>query len=279
MAKMNKKLKMALIAGVVLSPVFIPVGTARAAEKPAESAGFKDTFLSFKKKIRSWFGPAENAPCLLDGFEDAEKDFGWETQGYVVLKPSLEHATGGQGACQAVFTVPSDFKTAKSASDLSLTPIYTEAQVLNLTAGAKTSKTSLSPLTVTAAVLAANPATVWTPSMTLSWNTLTRLSQYDWSGYAFLTLSVFNPQKKGVGLGLKILDGKGYEFRYLFPLPAQKQTAAKLALQSVADQRLDLHNVQAVTFFVDSAKEDKDVTLYMDDLTLVPVEKTAPPKK
>ncbi len=109
----------------------------------------------------------------------------------------------------------------------------------------------------------------WISSMTMGINTLTKLTKTDWSLYKNFNVDVYSQDDKTRNFYIKFTDVNGKE--YLAMRPVQKsKNKIKIPLDDVKAKRIDLANITSISFYLDTIKEEKDVTLFIDYARLTP---------
>jgi hypothetical protein len=194
---------------------------------------------------------------VLDDFEYPNDDLDWWTGGYVNLESAKENQTHGKRSAKATFLIASQFYPVPTAG-VSLAP-----------AGVSLASTTPVP--------APTAGVSWSPSITLSNNSVTKLNKYDWSEFTTLKLDVFNPQDQAVTYHLKVVDGRSFQHEQANILTPKKVTNISFPLEDLAKDRMDLSSIQSLTFWVDIGKAAKPVEIYLDYLRLD--QEPASPKK
>ena len=109
----------------------------------------------------------------------------------------------------------------------------------------------------------------WISSMTMSINTLTRLKVTDWSLYKKFAVDVYVPDNSTRDFFIKLTDVNGREHVSLRPLKSGRNKMEVL-LEDVKNARLDLSNIISFSLYLDTKDEDKDVTLFVDNIRIIP---------
>ncbi len=265
---MDKKAPIIVITLLAILIVFLGLWLAIPRHTPAKkgSAAIKhpNTQSILQKPItyikNKWalLSQPQKQTVVLDDFEDAKTDFDWQTNGYVVLKPSNQHVKSGLMSCQATFKIPSDF----NSSDSTAVPFYTE--ITNISVSAK----SYSKLLTITAISQGNLPVTWKSTMVLSTQSLTPLSVYDWSTFKSLKVSVYNPQNKTLTLELSVIDSKDYIYSQTFKLDKNKDTLVVMDLNQLTQNSLSTDDIKAVEFSLDTTNETSNPVLYFDDFYL-----------
>lgn len=109
----------------------------------------------------------------------------------------------------------------------------------------------------------------WIAGITMSINTLTKLKVTDWSPYKKFSFDIFVPDESSYDLGVNLFDGSGRMFTSTMNLVAGRNKL-ELILSDVKTAGLNLKNITAFTLFMDTKRREKAVTLYIDNVRLVP---------
>ena len=111
--------------------------------------------------------------------------------------------------------------------------------------------------------------TTWISGMTMSIDTLTKLKVTDWSLYKKFAVDIYIPDNKTRDFYIKIIDMSGKEHLSLRPLKSGRNKLEVL-LEDVKTARIDLANIVSFSLYMDTKDEEKDVTLFIDNVRLVP---------
>ncbi len=162
--------------------------------------------------------------------DSAIGDFDLETNGYVNLEQSKKYATQGKSSCKAVFSVPVDFVSTTQVAKMQS----------------------------------------WIAGITMSINTLSKLPVTDWSLFKKFSVDISNPDNVSKDFFIKLTDMQGKE--YIAPPFQLKAGRNKLeiTLEDVKNARLDIANMVAFELYMDTKTDPKDITLYIDNIHLVP---------
>jgi len=122
------------------------------------------------------------------------------------------------------------------------------------------------------------PGAEWKPSIKLSHQSVTSLTQFDWTGWDTLNLDVFNPGEAPVSAILTVTDAKGFRFEAPLVFEPKKVTNAAVSLSLAKKERLDLSSVDSLSLQPDVLNAKEPVELYLDYLRLegdpiIPVKK------
>ncbi len=109
----------------------------------------------------------------------------------------------------------------------------------------------------------------WIAPVTMSIRTLTRLKVTDWSPYRGFGVDIYVPDKKTRTFYAEITDVNGKKHIYENPIKPGKNRL-KMKLEEAAPSRLDTTNIVSISFYLDTKGETKDVTLFMDNIRLIP---------
>jgi hypothetical protein len=235
----------------------------------------RNYFEQLKAKLKTYSVNYIPPEVSLNDFEDAKKDFSWETGGYVILKQSNEHAKNGKYSCQALFTVAGDFGDRTATRD-PMAPSQ-PGELLNVTIVSKYSggyftSTTLTSLSSPALIPEKAQDLSWKPAMLMGSGTLTSLKVHDWSPYQFLKATVYNPQSKPIVMRIRITDTKSYEYTEKVSLPPLKETLMKIQLSNLVMDRIDPKDIHSFDLSVDTTLEKNDITLYMYNIYLTKTE-------
>ncbi len=162
----------------------------------------------------------------------APNDYAWNTGGYASLTPFKKYATQGRTCAEVRFTTPLDF----------------------LSPGDKNH-----PL----------PST-WEAGMTLSTDSATKLPVTDWSPYAELEVDVYNPGEEQYQPFLKVTDAYSHVTETAGYIKPKSKSVVSIPMSLLSQARLDLTNIQALTFYLNTARDTTDPVLYIDNVRLVP---------
>ena len=109
----------------------------------------------------------------------------------------------------------------------------------------------------------------WISGMTMSIDTLTKLKVTDWSLYKKFAVDIYVPDNKQRDFYIKIIDMTGKEHLSLRPIKSGRNKLEVL-LEDVKTARIDLKNIVSFSLYMDTKAEEKDVTLFIDNVRLVP---------
>lgn len=109
----------------------------------------------------------------------------------------------------------------------------------------------------------------WIAGITMSINTLTKLKLTDWRPYKKFAFDVFVPDDSSHDINVKLFDAGGREYISALKLVSGKNKL-ELVLADVKAARIETGNITSFTLYMDTKKYDKDVTLYIDNVRLVP---------
>lgn len=107
----------------------------------------------------------------------------------------------------------------------------------------------------------------WETGFGLSIDSKTPLPATDWSPYKYLSLRVFNPGTLPQELFVRISDSASAVTRTSLILP-QGESELELPLELLSAARLNPSDIKSVTFYLDSAGQDSDPTLFVDEVAL-----------
>jgi hypothetical protein len=111
--------------------------------------------------------------------------------------------------------------------------------------------------------------TVWNAGMTMDLNTLTRLPVTDWSVYKKFDVDIYSDNDKDLTFYIKLNDMNGKE--YIISKPVKKgKNKLELVIEDVKTQRVDINNIVSLTLYIDTKAEPLDITLYIDNVRLMP---------
>ncbi len=109
----------------------------------------------------------------------------------------------------------------------------------------------------------------WNAGITININTLSKLKVTDWSPYKKFAIDVFSDNDKEYTMFLKLHDAQGKE--YLASMPVKKgKNKLEFMLDAVKAARIDITSIVSFTVYLNTKDEPSDVTLYLDNIRLVP---------
>ena len=111
--------------------------------------------------------------------------------------------------------------------------------------------------------------TTWISAMTMDINTLTKLKVTNWSEYKKFGVDVYVPDNVERDIHIKFLDANGKEFNYIKRLTNGKNKL-EVVIQDIKDARVDTSVILSLSLYLDNKGVDKDVTLYIDNVRLMP---------
>jgi hypothetical protein len=165
-------------------------------------------------------------------------DFRWITSGYASMEPVTKDEAKaaknkpfykffqGKIAAKVRFSVPSDYKK----------------------------------------ITADNKPKSWESGMTLSTDSYTPLKTTDWSGFKYLAMSVYNPGEKDQRLHVRYADSAANVTESSTVIPAGGPCTVEFNLDQLSDARINAHDMRALTLFLDTAEQSKDVYLVFDNI-------------
>jgi hypothetical protein len=106
----------------------------------------------------------------------------------------------------------------------------------------------------------------WETGFGLSIDSKTPLAATDWSAYKYLSLRVFNPGPVQE-LHVRFSDASSGVTQTTVALP-KGESELELPLQILSDARLNPRELKSLDFFLDSAGQDVDPVLYVDEIAL-----------
>jgi hypothetical protein len=106
----------------------------------------------------------------------------------------------------------------------------------------------------------------WETGMTLSTDSYTPLKTTDWSGFGYLAMSVYNPGEKDQRLHIRFADSAANVTESSTIIPAGGACTAEFNLGILSDARLNTHDMRALTLYLDTANESKDIVLVFDNI-------------
>lgn len=107
----------------------------------------------------------------------------------------------------------------------------------------------------------------WETGFGLSIDSKTPLPATDWSAYKYLSLRAFNPGPLPQELFVRISDSGSGVTQTAVMLPLG-ESELELPLDFLTAARLNPRDIKAVTFYLDSAGQETDPYLYVDELAL-----------
>jgi hypothetical protein len=165
-------------------------------------------------------------------------DFRWITSGYASMDPVTKDEAKaaknkpfykffqGKTAAKVRFSVPSDYKV--------ITPD--------------------------------NKPKSWETGMTLSTDSYTPLKTTDWSAFKYLAMSVYNPGEKDQRLHVRYADSAANVTETSTVIPAGGPCTVEFNLDQLSEARLNSKDMRALTLFLDTADEKKDIVLVFDNI-------------
>lgn len=109
----------------------------------------------------------------------------------------------------------------------------------------------------------------WHAGITLSISTLTKLKVTDWSKYKKFAVDIYVPDNKDRDLYIKFIDNYGKEYITTKQIK-NGRNKLEVILDEVKSARLNIESIVALSIYLNTAKEEKDVILYIDNVRLIP---------
>lgn len=184
--------------------------------------------------------PNFDIPSALKKPTYPNHDFRWGTSGYATLEPINKESAkalkdkvfykyfSGKSAAKIRFTVPGDYKKF----DADTRP------------------------------------KVWETGLSLGTETQTRLKHTDWSKFRYLTFNLYNPTGKGQNLKLRIADSAANVTQTAIDVPASGPADVEIDLAFLALARLNTQDIRQLTLYLDTASQDSDPLLILDQVAL-----------
>jgi hypothetical protein len=171
---------------------------------------------------------------MLDDFEDADNDFDWFTGGYAKLEQSNQNQTHGKHSAKVTFYTRDQFETVPTPPP-GITP---------------------------------TPEPTWQPQIVLDTHSVTHLTVFDWTDFTSLKLDAFNPMDQPVTYHLKVSDSKTFSHDTSGVMLGKKVTNISVLLDDLAQDRMDITNMNSIQFWVDMDGASQPMSVYIDNLRL-----------
>jgi hypothetical protein len=94
----------------------------------------------------------------------------------------------------------------------------------------------------------------------------TPLKATDWTGYRWLNLAAYNPGEKDQRLNLRISDSAGGVTETSAVVPAGGPCTLEFDLKMLQEARLNTREIKFLTLYLNTADEEKDPVLIVDNL-------------
>jgi hypothetical protein len=184
--------------------------------------------------------PHYDIPTALKKPNYVNHDFRWKTSGYAVMSPiNKEEAKAaknkplykffqGKTGAKVRFTVPADYKK--------ITP--------------------------------ENKPKSWETGITLSTDSYTPLPVTDWSGFRYLALGAYNGAERDRTLRIRFADSAAGITLTSVAIPAGGPSTVEIDLAMLSTARLNTKSMRALTLYLDTADEAKDIELIFDNVGL-----------
>jgi len=109
----------------------------------------------------------------------------------------------------------------------------------------------------------------WEAGMTMSIDTLTRLKVTDWSMFRRFGVDVYSADEEERVFYIKFNDVNGRE--YIASKPVKNgRNRLEVMLKEVKAQRINTSNIISLTLYMDTKDYPSNVTLYIDNVRLIP---------
>ncbi len=109
----------------------------------------------------------------------------------------------------------------------------------------------------------------WLAGITLSISTLTKLKVTDWSKYKKFGVDIYVPDEKERDFFIKFVDNYGKEYITTRQIK-NGRNKLEVVLDEVKAARINTESIVLLSLYLNTAKEEKDVTLYIDNVRLTP---------
>ncbi len=184
--------------------------------------------------------PNFDIPSALKKPTYPKHDFRWGTSGYATLEPIDKDSAKaikdkvfykyfhGKSAAKIRFTVPGDYKKFDADS---------------------------------------RPK-VWETGLSLGTETHTPLKHTDWSQFRYLTFNLFNPSGRAQNLKIRFSDSAANVTQTAIDVPASGPADVEIDLGFLALARLNTQDIRQLTLYLDTATQDSDPVLILDDVAL-----------
>ena len=183
--------------------------------------------------------PHYDIPTALKKPNYTNHDFRWSTSGYAVMEPVTKD----------------EAKVAKNKPFYKFFQGKTAARV-RFTVPADYKKLN-----------AENKPKSWETGISLATDSYSALPVTDWSAYRYLALSAYNPGEKDQRLFVRIRDAYA-NVTETSALVAGGASILEFDLKIVSDSRLNTKDIRAVSLYLNTADQDKDPILVLDNLQL-----------
>ena len=111
--------------------------------------------------------------------------------------------------------------------------------------------------------------TQWIAGITLSISTLTKLKVTDWSKYKKFGVDIYVPDNKDRDFFIKLIDNYGKEYITTKQIK-NGRNKLEIVLDEVKSARINTESIVTLSLYLDTKNEEKDVTLYIDNVRLTP---------
>jgi hypothetical protein len=108
----------------------------------------------------------------------------------------------------------------------------------------------------------------WEAGMTLSTDSPTKLEVTDWASFKFLAIDVFNPDNKEYQGYLRVTDSHSAITQTAGLIKAKGKSVLFMEVTRLAEARLDVHDIKALTLYLDTVDQPVDPVLYLDNVRL-----------
>jgi hypothetical protein len=108
----------------------------------------------------------------------------------------------------------------------------------------------------------------WEAGMTLSTESPTKLGTTDWGAFKFLAVDVYNPDDKEYQGYLRVIDSHSALTQTAGLIKAKGKSVLFMEVTRLAEARLDVHDIKALTLYLDTADQPVDPVLYLDNVRL-----------
>ena len=108
----------------------------------------------------------------------------------------------------------------------------------------------------------------WETGMTLATDSYTALPVTDWHPFRYLAFSAYNPGEKDQRLFLRIRDASSNMTETSAVVLASGPSILEFDLKMLEDARINTKDIRALTLYLDTAGQDKDPVLVIDNVQL-----------
>jgi len=108
----------------------------------------------------------------------------------------------------------------------------------------------------------------WEAGMTLSTDSPTKLPATDWAAFKFLAIDVYNTENTEYQGYLRVIDSHSNLTQTAGLIKAKGKSTLFMEVTRLAEARLDVHDLKALTLYLDTVDQASDPVLYLDNVRL-----------